>query len=666
MANKFNEKLKKAKYLIEWFMVSRCGLQPFFIHGDGTKSEVIFEVCDWRNVNQLAAYGGFARRYPHWSFGMEYEQLRKSSAYGLSKIYEMVINADPCIAYLLEGNALVDQKLVMAHVYGHADFFVNNVYFAGTNRNAANAFPDHGIRIEEMMAQHGEDVVEEWIDRALMLENLIDRHSYAIKRHRDMSFDSQLVATEEEKEPLGRFAAKDYMDRFINPDDVIKKAREEEKERRQKEKDTYERGVIFPAEPERDVLLWLAKNAPLENWQRELLSIIRDESCYYAPQGQTKIMNEGWAAYWHSFAMTSGIADDSEVIDYADHNSGTLAKHPGRINPYLLGRTIFRDIKWRWDSHRHGEIYSQCDDSVVMENWDRFIAYKNALEAKAGDRWREFLCFVRALKDGSSKIPKEIYSERLILQLWHEYQTLDERLRKIEEEVTGYIQKAAKWEDVIRKSRKIKERKYARSRITLLKQFIRFTQRSRKMLMGFNEIRSLYEAGKLKPEDYAVSKNFLVYAARYPGAFVIGDGTRKIFEVRRNYCDVTFIDEFLTREIAEDLEMFSHTYDKDQDAQVIESYDFEIVKQRIVNQLTNGGSPDVRVENADYQHKGELLLRHYSTDMELDRDWARDVLQFSLYEFWGGKKPVYIETRKDDKKFLIGYDGNKFINREIN
>ena len=100
-------------------------------------------MLDYEQMNEIAAYGGFPTRYPHWRFGMEYEQLAKSYEYGLSKIYEMVINNNPAYAYLLEGNSLVDQKLVMAHVYGHVDFFKNNFYFANTNRKMIDEMANH-------------------------------------------------------------------------------------------------------------------------------------------------------------------------------------------------------------------------------------------------------------------------------------------------------------------------------------------------------------------------------------------------------------------------------------------------------------------------------------------------------------------------------------------
>ena len=109
--------------------------------------ETIFEVVNAEDLNEIAAYGGFPTRYPHWSFGMAYEELKKGYDYGLSKIYEMVINNDPCYAYLMRCNNVVDQKLVMAHVYGHCDFFKNNAFFAHTNRKMMDEMANHGVRM---------------------------------------------------------------------------------------------------------------------------------------------------------------------------------------------------------------------------------------------------------------------------------------------------------------------------------------------------------------------------------------------------------------------------------------------------------------------------------------------------------------------------------------
>src|SRR5579862_275923 len=157
----------------------------------------VFEILTYDQMNEIAAYGGFPSRYPHWRFGMEYEQLSKSYEYGLSKIYEMVINNNPSYAYLLEGNSLVDQKLVMAHVYAHVDFFKNNFAFRTTdldtggrtvdpvkrptgydpNRRWIDKMANHGARLRRVVARQGINKVEEFLDYCLSLENLVDLHA---------------------------------------------------------------------------------------------------------------------------------------------------------------------------------------------------------------------------------------------------------------------------------------------------------------------------------------------------------------------------------------------------------------------------------------------------------------------------------------------------------
>src|SRR5213596_856401 len=122
--------------------------------------ETIFELLDYEEMNTVAAYGGFPTRYPHWRFGMEYEQLAKGYSYGLQKIYELVINNDPCYAYLLGSNGITDHKLVMAHVYGHCDFFKNNYWFSQTNRKMIDEMANHGNRIRDYMDRFGVEEVE--------------------------------------------------------------------------------------------------------------------------------------------------------------------------------------------------------------------------------------------------------------------------------------------------------------------------------------------------------------------------------------------------------------------------------------------------------------------------------------------------------------------------
>ena len=306
----------------------------------------IFEVVDADQLNEIAALGGFPTRYPHWRFGMEYEQLSKGYAYGLQKIYELVINNDPCYAYLMASNALTDQKLVMAHVYGHCDFFKNNLWFSRTNRKMMDEMANHGNRIRGYMDRHGTDEVEAFIDVCLSVEDLIDLHAPFIKRHaKDDRYDFGTESDDDDAES-GRFHSKRYLDPFVNPADKIAA----QTERRREEREQVESRI--PASPRRDVLTFLLEHAPLKPWQLDVLSIIRDESYYFAPQAQTKIMNEGWASYWHSTMMTQHILEGSEVIHYCDHHSGTLATSPDRLNPYKLGIELFRDIEERWNKGR--------------------------------------------------------------------------------------------------------------------------------------------------------------------------------------------------------------------------------------------------------------------------------------------------------------------------
>src|SRR3954468_15809029 len=136
--------------------------------------ETIFEMVDHEQINSLAALGGFPVRYPHWRFGMDYDQLSKGYEWGLQKIYEMVINTDPAYAYLMKSNNLVDQKTVMAHVYGHVDFFKNNYWFSKTNRKMLDTMANHSVKIRNHMDRLGQDRVETFIDHCLSIENLID------------------------------------------------------------------------------------------------------------------------------------------------------------------------------------------------------------------------------------------------------------------------------------------------------------------------------------------------------------------------------------------------------------------------------------------------------------------------------------------------------------
>ena len=470
--------------------------------------DTVFEVVDADVLNEIAAYGGFPTRYPHWSFGMQYQELKKGYEYGLSKIYEMVINNDPCYAYLMRCNHTVDQKLVMAHVYGHCDFFKNNAYFNHTTRKMMDEIANHASRIRGYVERFGEDAVEAFVDKCMSIDDLIDIHSVAIKRRDDHSKYDFSPAGEAESAQPTRFKAKPYMADYINPR-VTTKVEDQERTA-----PGAGRAAHFPERPEKDVLLFLIEHAPLKTWQRDILSIIRDEAYYFYPQGQTKILNEGWASFWHSTMMTQKILQPSEVIDYADHHSGTMATTSRRLNPYKVGIELLRDIERRWNMGQFGPEWENCDDMDKKRTWNT-----NA-----------------------------------------------------------------------------------------------------------------------------------------------GLGRAKIFEVRKIHNDITFIDTFLTPEFCKEHGLFSFNYNEHGRNYVIESREFQKVKQRLLFSLTNFGKPWIYATDGNYHNRGELLLRHEHNGVDLKVDEARDTLANVQY-VWG--RPVHLETAYDGIPTLLSFDGSDHTQQVI-
>jgi stage V sporulation protein R len=467
---------------------------------------IIYEVLDYRTLYETAALGGFPTRYPHWRFGMEYDQLMKGHVWLGSTIYEMVINTNPSYAYLLEGNEMVTQKMVMAHVSGHVDFFKNNMWFAHTNRKMLDEMANHAARIQRLVERHGYELVEDFVDVCLSLDNLIDYHAPYIRRA-DAQTSQPIVENEPQEQDEGLVVERSYMQDYINPPEFM------ESQRKQLEEERL-RARRFPEHPQKDILLFLLNYAPLERWQHSVLEIIRDEAYYFAPQGMTKIINEGWASFWHSEIMTKKAMRDNEMIDFADHHSGVVATQPGRLNPYKLGLEMLRDIEDRWNKGKFGKEYEECENLAEKRTWDKKL----------------------------------------------------------------------------------------------------------------------------------------------------GLGRQKLFEVRRLYNDVTFIDEFLTPEFCMEQQMFSFRYNRDTDLYEIASREFKEIKEKLLFRLTNFGQPFIYVEDGNYNNRGELYLRHRHEGVDLKMDYARDTMR-NIHKIW--TRPVCLETLIDDKKRLIMFDGKDFSERKL-
>ena len=123
--------------------------------------------------------------------------------------------------------------------------------------------------------------------------------------------------------------------------------------------------------PCRDVMGFLMEHSPIEEWESDIIGLLREEAYYFLPQRMTKIMNEGWASYWHSKIMTQKALKANEIIDFADHHAGVMAMSRQNINPYKIGIELFRDIEYRWDTGRFGKEYNECKNMNAIENWNK-------------------------------------------------------------------------------------------------------------------------------------------------------------------------------------------------------------------------------------------------------------------------------------------------------
>ncbi|WP_281885497.1 SpoVR family protein [Paenibacillus sp. YYML68] len=290
-----------------------------------------YEICPADIIYTFGAYG-MPTRFSHWSFGKTFHKMKMQYDFGLSKIYELVINSDPCYAFLLDGNSLIQNKLIVAHVLAHCDFFKNNVRFSKTNRNMVESMSATAERIRQYELEHGRDEVEQFIDAVLAIQEHVDPLITNPYRH----FDKR------DRKDAGNAPA--IKERTFGYEDLW-----DLDEAKNKKPDTQEE-TRFPEKPEKDLLLFIEEYAPyMKDWQRDILTMLRDEMLYFWPQLETKIMNEGWASYWHQRILRELDLTETETIEYAKLNSSVVVPSRHSLNPYYLGLKIFEDIEKRWD-----------------------------------------------------------------------------------------------------------------------------------------------------------------------------------------------------------------------------------------------------------------------------------------------------------------------------
>jgi stage V sporulation protein R len=364
---------------------------------------VDFDIVPAQRMFEIMAYG-LPVNFRHWSRGRDYERLRtiyEHSGAGLP--YEMVLNTSPPKAFLMETNPFPIQILVMAHVYAHVDFFNSNQSFEGVSKEMPVQAYEAAKRFDAYEQHQGLSRLEPLCDAGLALQFNVDPDLHKKKESRQEQIQ-RLYGYQPQKEQRD-------LDFFrLYPREKAKRP------------DYKELVHTTPLEPERDVLGYIAANSPkpLEDWEQDVLSVIRSQGLYLYPQIRTKICNEGWAAYWHERIMhrlfQERLLTPEEHGYFAQYHSAVLAPNPFQLNPYLVGRKIFEDIKERWDKGRFGKAWRECEDLYQLEHWDT------------------------GLMQGEQKIfqVRSLYSDRMLLehfltdQLIHDLELYiyEERLRR--------------------------------------------------------------------------------------------------------------------------------------------------------------------------------------------------------------------------------------------
>ena len=677
---RFSTELKLWKYKIER-IAGRLGLDFY---------PIMYNIVTPQEMSEIVARHGFPTTPHHWRYGQESLLWKKRFRFGLGRIYELVLNTIPAHAYLLQLNDVITQKSVMAHVCGHVDMNKNNAYFRPTNRSMINAMASDALRVERMFELVGRDRVKEFYDWLLSFEWFIDQNSLYIKRRPPVKSEEERIKDREERKIPRRIEPREelpgYMDEFLNPPEWIEEERVRLDEEMAVEAD-IERGAIIPPEPAKDILGFLMRYAPLELWQKELIAMARRHNYYFAPMSRTKLMHEGWATFWEEEIMTeAGMISSGELTQFSEELAGVQRKHGG-LNPYRLGYELWKDIKFRWDTGRHGTIWEECPHRSIRENWEEFAAFKTVTDkvGVASDEfwreWNEFSSFVEELKAGNLGIPKEVFirnqwTKEYLIPTWLCYQNREKRRREIfrmKEEMEpleleaallskelGKLSPNSSEEELKMKARRDVYERAGRMDLWLwtpsdLKQ----EEGALHPLISFGE---RFKNGAINHPAIPISEEWPEWAAKSRDEFCLGLGKEKIFEVRSTYDDLMFLEEFFTKDFCEENRYFFYKAKNVWDYQtytqhkryVIESRSFRRIKKRLLFQYTNFYLPVIRIVDANFNNSGELYLVHEHQGVDLDF-WSKDGMYMKdvlerLFKMWGGKKYVHLETVITEKE----------------
>ncbi|HBS47134.1 MAG TPA: stage V sporulation protein R, partial [Paenibacillus sp.] len=342
-----------------------------------------YEICPADIIYTFGAYG-MPTRFGHWSFGKTFHKMKSQYDFGLSKIYELVINSNPCYAFLLDGNSLIQNKLIVAHVLAHCDFFKNNMRFSMSNRDMVESMSATADRIAGYSVTYGTDAVERFIDSVLAIQEHIDPSLIQPRKLGKTHLLEAKMKALKDTPPGGSKPANPY-DELWNLD-----------KRNSGPQEAASGNRAFPPEPEKDIVWFIQQySTVLEDWQRDIMTMLHDEMLYFWPQMETKIMNEGWASYWHQRIVRELDLTVEETVEYAKLNSSVVQPSRQSLNPYYLGLKIFEDIERRWDREKIFEVRELESDTSFIRSYlskelvndlDLYVFEKKGPEWKITDK----------------------------------------------------------------------------------------------------------------------------------------------------------------------------------------------------------------------------------------------------------------------------------------
>ncbi len=594
IAGELAEPVTEARTLAE-----KLGLEPYAVN---------YWIIDYDEMNELIAYGGFQSRYPHWRWGMAYDRQQKQDRYSGGKAFEIVNNDNPSHAFLQESNTMADQKAVITHVEAHADFFANNEWFglftSGRSDDAVNAaamLERHARAIDGYMSDPEIEraAVEKWIDHCLTLEDNIDQHQ-VFERRLDVdgpsdSLDDDLAAKLDDLDLSEEIKGEVFNEEWLE-------AIEGE-----------EPQVTFPEEPQKDILAFVREHGKqydeeagraveMEPWQRDVLDMMRAEAYYFAAQKMTKIMNEGWAAYWESTMMTDeAFADDDEIVNYADHMAKVLGS--GGLNPYSLGLEL-----WEY-------VENTTNRREVLERLLRV----------EGISWRtltdvvDFGAVLAHLEPPEAIDSIDADSLEVVASLpeeWVDQEALS-AAREGEVDVDRYPWKLLSYEGMARRHYSLTKPQH--------RGFLTRISQSELERIG----RYLFDDARYATVEEALED--VEFTA----------GWDRMFDVRESHNDVTFLDEFLTEEFITENNYFTYEHSAATGQFHVASDAAADVKKKLLLQYTNFGKPTIAVYDGNYDNANELLLGHQYNGVMLDLAQAKATLE-RIFELWG--RPVNLLT----------------------